>query len=105
MKQFILIFTLFFLFTAEAKTNINFWETQNGVRVYFIESHELPIVDINVNFDAGSARDNPKKSGVSNLTNYLMMLGSANLNENQLSDSFSDIGATIGGGVDPDHAK
>ncbi len=105
MKQFILIFTLFFFFTAEAKTNINFWETHNGVRVYFIESLELPIVDINVNFDAGSARDNPKKSGVSNLTNYLMMLGSANLNENQLSDSFSDIGATIGGGVDPDHAK
>lgn len=105
MKFFLASFFLFTSFLLEAKTDIDFWTTDNNVRVYHVESNELPIIDININFDAGSARDPIGKSGLANLTNYLMLLGSGNLDENAISNRFSDVGATLGGGIDPDHAK
>ena len=105
MKFIFLLIGLISTFIAHAKIDIDFWTTDNGVRVYFVESHELPIVDININFDAGAARDPVGKSGLANLTNYLMLLGAGQFNENQISNLFSDIGSTLGGGVDQDHAK
>ena len=105
MKFIFLLIGLVSTFIAHAKIDIDFWTTDNGVRVYFVESHELPIVDININFDAGAARDPVGKSGLANLTNYLMLLGAGQFNENQISNLFSDIGSTLGGGIDHDHAK
>ena len=105
MRVLLSIFCLFFSLILYANININFWKTENGVRVYFVESHELPIVDIKINFDAGSARDPKEQYGVANLTNYLMLLGAGDLDENQISNRFSDIGATLGGGIDRDHAQ
>jgi zinc protease len=105
MRVLLSIFCLFFSSILYANINIDFWKTENGVRVYFVESHELPIVDIKINFDAGSARDPKGQYGVANLTNYLMLLGAGDLDENQISNRFSDIGATLGGGIDRDHAE
>ena len=105
MRVLLSIFCLFFSSILYANINIDFWKTENGVRVYFVESHELPIVDIKINFDAGSSRDPKGQYGVANLTNYLMLLGAGDLDENQISNRFSDIGATLGGGIDRDHAQ
>ena len=105
MRVLLSVFCLFFSSILYANINIDFWKTENGVRVYFVESHELPIVDIKINFDAGSARDPKEQYGVANLTNYLMLLGAGDLDENQISNRFSDIGATLGGGIDRDHAQ
>ena len=44
------VFCLFFSSILYANINIDFWKTENGVRVYFVESHELPIVDIKTTF-------------------------------------------------------
>ena len=57
-----------------AKLNIQHWETNNGARIYFIENHDLPIVDINVDFRAGSVKDNKQKNGLASLTNHMMVL-------------------------------
>jgi zinc protease len=84
MRVLLSIFCLCFSSILFANINIDFWKTENGVRVYFVESHELPIVDIKINFDAGSARDPKGQHGVANLTNYLMLLGAGDLNENQI---------------------
>ena len=105
MKFILLLIGLMATFFTQAKIDVDFWTTDNGVRVYFVESHELPIVDININFDAGAARDPVGKSGLANLTNYLMLLGAGQYSENQISNLFSDIGSTLGGGIDHDHAK
>ncbi len=37
--------------------DIKTWKTDNGVEVLFVESHALPIVDVRLNFKAGSSRD------------------------------------------------
>ena len=41
----------------QAMAPIQHWQTANGARVYFVPAPELPIVDVNVTFAAGSARD------------------------------------------------
>ena len=43
--------------SAAAATPVQSWTTAQGARVYFIETHALPIVDVQVLFLAGSAFD------------------------------------------------
>ncbi len=75
-----------------AELNIQNWQTNNGARVYFVESHDLPIVDIRVVFDAGAARDGDKH-GIAGMTNALMSTGSKNYSEDKLAITFEDQGA------------
>lgn len=75
-----------------AELNIQHWQTNNGSRVYFVETHDLPMVDIRVVFDAGSAREG-KKYGLASMTNVLMPAGSKNYTEDQLAATFEDNGA------------
>jgi len=54
---------LMFSSTVQAGVKIQHWQTKAGTEVYFVENHDLPIVDVSVNFAAGSARDTAEKSG------------------------------------------
>lgn len=51
------------------------WETKEGLRVYYMPSEELPMVDIQLAVDAGSARDT-NLLGLAHLTNVLLTQGS-----------------------------
>lgn len=42
---------------ADSRFEIQSWTTDNGARVVFVPAPELPMVDVRVVFDAGSARD------------------------------------------------
>ena len=48
---------------ALAALPIQHWRASSGAQVYFVESHGLPILDISVDFSAGSSADTPEKSG------------------------------------------
>ncbi len=104
--KFIQVFILFLCFQQNifAALKINTWETKEGAKVFFVENHDLPILDINVNFFAGSAQDTLGKEGLANLTHHLMRLGAAGINEEKLANQFSDIGAKISGDIDLDRA-
>ena len=71
------------------------WVTQNGAQVYFVAAPELPMVDIQVAFVAGSARDSDKL-GVARLTNAMLNQGAGKLNADQLARAFEDVGAIYG---------
>src|SRR5437868_3649144 len=71
---------LIFAAQAGAAPQIQRWDTANGARVYFVQAMELPIVDIQLVFDAGSARDGGGKSGVAQLTSSLLDDGAGELN-------------------------
>jgi hypothetical protein len=45
---------------ANAGIPIQFWTLDNGARVYLMEVQGLPMVDIQLEFDAGSRRDSKK---------------------------------------------
>jgi zinc protease len=82
--------------------NIQHWESNNGARIYFVENHDLPIVDINVDFRAGSVKDTKQKSGVASLTNHVMVLGAGGINEEDLANQFIDLGAQLNSSFDQD---
>lgn len=90
--------------SAHAAVNIQHWQTSTGAEVYFVENHDLSIVDISVNFPAGSSRDTAEKSGVAGITRYMMTLGAAGLSDETISNQLADVGAVLGGEFDTDRA-
>ncbi len=68
------------------------WKTANGVAAFYVHAPELPMVDIQVMFDAGSARDKDK-SGLAVLANRLMPMGTAGKSATQLAEIFEGVGA------------
>ena len=90
--------------SAEAGVKIQQWQTATGAEVYFVENHDLPIVDLSVNFSAGSVRDTAEKSGVAGITRYLMALGAAGMSDEVIANKMADIGAILGGEFTSDRA-
>ncbi len=97
---------LAFLVTADAWAGLDIqrWTTARGARVYFVENHDLPMLDINVGFAAGSAYDTAEKAGLGGLTQSLMSLGAGDWNEQQVAERLADVGAQLGGYFDQDRA-
>lgn len=83
---------------------IQHWQTPSGARVYFVESRSLPILDINVDFSAGSSADTPAKSGCASLTLRLLDLGAGGLSEDKISKALADVGAQLSARFDRDRA-
>jgi len=90
--------------SAEAGVKIQQWQTATGAEVYFVENHDLPIVDLSVNFSAGSVRDTAEKSGLAGVTRYLMALGAAGMSDEVIANKMADIGAILGGEFNSDRA-
>jgi zinc protease len=102
---YILSFTLYLLpFNLSALPNIQNWETTNGTRVYFVETHDLPIVDIDVEFYAGDAYDG-NKIGLASLTNSILSEGADGLNSDEISEQFANLGVKFSNSVDSDSAS
>ncbi|MDG2252780.1 MAG: pitrilysin family protein [Methylophilaceae bacterium] len=102
IKVILISMLIFLANSASAALNIQHWKSSNGASIYFIENHDLPIVDINVDFRAGSVRDTKQKSGLASLTNHMMVLGSGGINEEDLANQFIDIGAQLNSSFDQD---
>jgi len=75
------------------------FKTSSGTRVLFVEAPELPIVDIKLVFDAGSARDSELKQGqygLASLTSQLLAEGTPTQTTDQISANFERLGAQFG---------
>jgi len=82
---------------AHAGPDIQSWTTSNGARVLFVAAPELPMVDVRVVFDAGSARDGAK-AGLASLTNALMSEGAGEWDADQIAERLENVGADLGSG-------
>jgi zinc protease len=85
-----------------ASPEIHSWE-ERGAKVLFVQAPELPMVDISVVFNAGAARDG-KMSGLAKLTNAMLDEGAAEMNADQIADSFAAVGAKYSGSSERDMA-
>lgn len=68
---------------------------RSEVRTLFVGSHDLPIVDLQITFHAGSAYDNlvnPGLSGTANMAAKLMSEGTDLYSAKQISDRFNSLG-------------
>ncbi len=77
-----------------AGPQIESWTTDNGARVLFVAAPDLPMVDIRVVFDAGSARDG-KQAGLSRLTNALLTEGAGEWSADQIAERMESVGADL----------
>ncbi len=83
---------------------IQHWQTANGARVYFVETRDLPMLDVSVDFPAGSAFDTREKSGTAAMTQRLLKLGAGGLTEDEIARRMADVGAELRGRFDDDRA-
>jgi len=80
---------------ALATPRVQHWLTDNGARVYFIETHDLPMVDVRLVFDAAAARDPAGRNGLAMLTNDMLLEGSGELDTKEIAEGFENRGAEI----------
>ncbi len=93
-----------FIPLAEATPKIHHWTLDNGARVYFVETHELPMLQIRAVFDAGASRDPANRAGLARLTSAMLDEGTGDLTADDIASRFEGLGAEFGAGVDRDMA-
>jgi zinc protease len=97
-----------FVAPASAALPIQKWQQPSGAQVWLIESPVLPMVDVEVDFDAGDRRDPANKAGLASVTADMTSKGIAArngepaLDENQLGEAWADLGASFGGNAGQD---
>jgi zinc protease len=91
---------------TQAGPKIERWQTKSGAAVLFVENHSLPIVDVQVDFAAGTAYERADKAGEASLTrDHCLTWVSAGLDETQIASRMADLGAKLSGAVDRDRAS
>lgn len=83
---------------------IEHWTLANGARVYLVEAHDLPMVQLRAVFDAGAARDPRGRSGVALLTSGMLEEGTGDLGADDIARRFEDLGAEFGASAERDMA-
>jgi len=94
---------LFLTLTAYAGPQIEQWKTEKGARVYYVSAPELPMIDVKIVFDAGSAQDKDLP-GTALLTNAMLAEGAGGKTADQISAAFEDVGANFGNASQRDMA-
>lgn len=109
MKQTIKTFVLAvfaFLLTSNATAQEKFklpeytkFQLKNGLTVYLMEQHEVPLIQFTGVFPAGAIHDNASKSGLANITAGALALGSKKYTKNQIEEQVEFLGATMNTGA------
>ena len=88
----VLILLLLFMSSAQAKLDIQHWATPEGAEVFFAQTKGLPILDIQLNFDAAASRDGDQ-FGLASLTSSLLGTATKYHNEEQIINAFESVGS------------
>ncbi len=93
------LLSLVFLFSHGVWSGpvIQHWQTSNGASVLYVSAPDLPMVDLRVVFDAGSARDGAKP-GLALLTNAVLTDGAGKWDADQIALRMDSVGASLGNG-------
>jgi zinc protease len=89
--------------TTPSVVPIQHWQMKNGVDVYLVSMHEIPIIDIGVVFAAGSSRDG-EHAGLATFTNAMLDEGTHKHNADEIAQTFEDVGASYHSSVELDYA-
>ncbi|HID49957.1 MAG TPA: insulinase family protein, partial [Chromatiales bacterium] len=72
--------------------NIQTWTASNGAKVLYVHAPQLPMVDLRITFDAGSARD-AGQPGLARFTNNMLDTGAGEWDTNAITERFDSVGA------------
>jgi zinc protease len=93
---------------AWAALPIQHWTQPSGVAVYLVHSPAIPMVDVQIDFDAGARRDPPEQAGLASVMAGMSAKGvravgeEKALDENALSEAWADLGASFGASAGSD---
>lgn len=92
------LITLLWFGVVPAAPEIQSWETSNGARVLFVPAPDLPMMDVRVVFDAGSARDGGR-SGLASLTGGMLTQGAGEWDADVIAERLASVGAELSAGA------
>nr|WP_156373269.1 pitrilysin family protein [Pseudorhodoferax sp. Leaf267] len=93
---------------AAAAIPLQRWTQPSGAQVYLVESPAIPMVDVQIDFDAGSRRDPAAQAGLAAVTagqsgkGVLARGSDPALDENAVSEAWADLGASFGASAGSD---
>ena len=105
---------------AQAGIPIEHWTHPSGAAIYLVQSPALPMVDVQIDFDAGDRRDPARQAGLASVTAGMISKGlrpasartrtgaaaagtyDSALDENALGEAWADLGASFGAGASSD---
>lgn len=108
--------TATFSLGSQAAVPIEHWTLANGAKIYLASVNALPIVDVEVDFDAGSRRDPAAQAGLADVTAGMVEKGisasppspgldaryAGAMDENALGEAWADLGASFNVGAGPE---
>ena len=94
--------------SAWALLPIEHWREPSGAQVWLVNSPGIPMVDVQIAFDAGSRRDPAVQAGLAQAAALMSAKGvqaqadAPALDENALGEAWADLGASFGAQADRD---
>jgi zinc protease len=91
--------------TASAAIPIQQWTQPGGAQVFLVESPAIAMLDVQIDFDAGTRRDPAAQAGLASMTTAMLdkgleaKNGAPAMDENALSEAWADLGAQFGAGA------
>jgi zinc protease len=70
------------------------FKLKNGLTIYLLEQHEVPLINVSAVFDGGAVQDG-SRYGLATMTADGLLFGSANYTKAQLEDKAEYVGASI----------
>ena len=67
----------------------------NGIEVYLVEQHTLPLVSMDLNFDGGSLTDPKGKDGLASICTSMLTEGTEKLDKIQFSEALADVASSV----------
>lgn len=109
MQTFITAIILFVVFTSltSAQFKLPKYEKtilENGITLYLMEQHEVPLIYVWAVFPAGTIWDE-KQSGLAAFTAEALLYGSKNYTKQQIEENFDFLGASINSFADKERAE
>ena len=104
MNRALLLLSLLSIYSvATAGPAIQSWQTSNGAKVLFVPAPEIPMLDLRIVFDAGSARS-VAKPGLSGLANAMLSESAGEWSADQIAERLESVGASLSSGARRDMA-
>ena len=73
---------------------IHSWKSDKGAKVMFVNAPQLPMIDIRLVFNAGSARDGAQP-GIARLTNTMLSQSAGEWTTDEIAEQFEAVGANF----------
>ena len=94
--------------SAQAIPAIEHWQHASGAQVFLVRSPSIPMLDVQIDFDAGSRRVPAEQAGLVGGVTWMLSKGvlaregAPALDENAIGQAWADLGARFGASASAD---